>query len=108
MTGPADPGLQAERTSLAWTRTAVALVAVALLVLRVAERLGAAGIGAIAVATVGAVLIVAAHRRRYRRASASLREERGDPAITATIAMSGGAVLLGIVAMAAILGRALR
>lgn len=75
--GPLDPGLQAERTGLAWTRTALAVAANAALVVRsglVADRVAvtAAGIGlgvtAAAVAMIGL--------RRHQRIVQALLDER--------------------------------
>lgn len=62
-----DPGAQNERTSLAWTRTGLALLVASLLAGRfAAARLGPVAVvaGAIAAGTVVAVLYLA--RRRYR------------------------------------------
>ncbi|MFD7730081.1 DUF202 domain-containing protein [Kitasatospora phosalacinea] len=65
-TAPRDPGLQPERTLLAWSRTALVLAADALLVLRTGYVHGLTGLtalgGVLAVAAVG--LYVHGVRRR--------------------------------------------
>ena len=61
-----DPGLQPERTALAWSRTAVGLLANALIALRAAHTDGSRTLAALAVSLVvaaGATLVVAAWRR---------------------------------------------
>ena len=70
---PYDPGLQNERTSLAWTRTALALVVAVLL----AARITLAELGALAVAftifTVPlAIGVLVSASRRYRSAHRAL------------------------------------
>ncbi|HEY9411246.1 MAG TPA: DUF202 domain-containing protein [Jiangellaceae bacterium] len=68
-----DAGAQNERTSLAWTRTGLALLVASLLAGRfAAARLGPVAVvaGAIAAGTVVAVLYLA--RRRYRVGHAAL------------------------------------
>jgi hypothetical protein len=100
-----DPGLQPERTALAWRRTGLAMAVGALAALRIFPALlGAWALipGGIAVLVAGAVL-VAAHRR-YRREHAALLAADTD-----RIALSGGAlpallagatVLFGLAAVA--------
>ncbi len=48
--GPRDPGLQAERTALAWIRTALAILVNAFLALRTAWSTGHALVSALAIA----------------------------------------------------------
>jgi uncharacterized membrane protein YidH (DUF202 family) len=72
--GPYDPGLQPERTLLAWRRTCLALgLSAALAVRFAAETLGpaAAVLGALGIGTALAAYLVSA--RRYRTAQAELR-----------------------------------
>jgi uncharacterized membrane protein YidH (DUF202 family) len=105
VTGPADPPptLPAERTALAWTRTALAYGAVVLLGTRLATdpaRLAVAVVaggaaGAVALATVGAV--------RHRRAEAALATARPVAAPAATATAAALAVLLGLAAAALVL-----
>lgn len=82
MTGLFDPGLQPERTSLAWRRTGLALFAGSLVAARVLpEVLGAwaAVLGFTGVAA-GGLLLYAAHRR-YSRHRAKLLADGDRSAI---------------------------
>jgi putative membrane protein len=102
MTAPApsqifDPGMQPERTALAWRRTALSMAAGSLVAVRVFPAslgLWAAVPAAIAFA-ISVVVFVAAHQR-YRRNHSVLLTER-DP--DTRIALAGGA-LIALVASA--------
>jgi uncharacterized membrane protein YidH (DUF202 family) len=73
-----DVGLQAERTALAWRRTALAIAVGAVGAVRLtAPVLGVAGILLAAVGLVQAVLVAGVAGRRYRIAHQSLKT-RGD------------------------------
>ncbi|MFC7547499.1 DUF202 domain-containing protein [Plantactinospora sp. GCM10030261] len=108
-----DPGLQPERTRLAWRRNALANAVVALLVIRLALGHGVAGAVGAAAALAGWTLVVAVTYRRMagpRRAGSPPRpggsgRDRPDPvpggpalplsaAIAVGYALLGGALLL--------------
>jgi putative membrane protein len=96
VTAPRDPGLQPERTELAWRRTLLALAAGALVSVRVLPAaLGdwtiAAGLGGVVVA--GLLWVLA--RRRHRVVDRVFRDRL--PAS----AMPGGALLLALTAFTA-------
>ncbi|PSL02518.1 uncharacterized membrane protein YidH (DUF202 family) [Haloactinopolyspora alba] len=75
-----DSGAQNERTALAWTRTALALLLAAVLATRLAaEPLGVLAVAFGAVTAPLAVLVLLMARRRYRRAHDALHGERALP-----------------------------
>ncbi|AJW80181.1 DUF202 domain-containing protein [Clavibacter michiganensis] len=87
---PFDPGLQPERTALAWRRTALALVAGSLLGLRVLPTLlGAAGLVVAAAGVVASVAVLATAHRRYRRVHLILTSASAGHGSTA---LPGGAL----------------
>ena len=96
---PWDPGLQPERTALAWVRTGLALTVVSLLLTRLT-----AGSGALALAVglcgmaVGAALVVA-QSRRHRRTDTLLRSGRLRPALGASAGLVVAVVLLAAAAL---------
>ena len=73
MSRPFDPGLQVERTSLAWTRTALALAVAGAVVARLTvDRLGVIAVVLGLVAVGSAVVLGAIAGARHRRVVASL------------------------------------
>jgi len=65
--GTRDPGLQAERTALAWSRTSLAVLANALLVVRsglVSERTTITALGFVLLLAAAAIYLHGAWRRR--------------------------------------------
>lgn len=75
-----DHGAQNERTALAWTRTALALLVGVVLATRLAaEPLGTAAVvfGLVVAPVAAAILLLA--RRRYQRSNEALHAERVLP-----------------------------
>jgi uncharacterized membrane protein YidH (DUF202 family) len=94
-----DPGLQHERTTLAWTRTALAFVVVSLLEARLAQSVG---LLAVALALAGMVLaagLVAQQASRHRRRHNLLKA--GSP-VSAPLAVLGATMLTVVLAAASI------
>lgn len=101
---PWDPGLQAERTTLAWVRTGLALTVVSLLL----TRLTGSGPAGLAVGLCGMVVgatLVMAQSGRHRRNDAWLRSGRLRPAVGASAGLVLAIVLLAASAIALVLVR---
>jgi putative membrane protein len=103
-----DAGLQNERTSLAWSRSALSLLACGLLTARLAaEWHSVAGISTVVLA--GALFGVS-HRsaqRRYVRASRCLDEGQPLPDGRQGAILLGGLLALGVLATLLVIGRLL-
>ncbi|HEY2643248.1 MAG TPA: DUF202 domain-containing protein [Galbitalea sp.] len=111
-----DPGLQPERTALAWRRTALSMCGGALVTFRIfPDLLGGFGFLAAALALGVAATVLVASELRFRRDHAALLEARHHPtAPTNRIPLSGGGlpaltaaavVALGVIAALALILR---
>lgn len=98
-----DPGLQPERTRLAWRRTSLATAIVAVLLLRMAFRVGPVGALPAAGALAGwAACAALAHRRGGRLTQRHPSAAGRTPAVLALI--TAGYAVLGLVLVSTSLG----
>jgi putative membrane protein len=101
-----DPGLQPERTALAWRRTALSMGVGSLAALRILPALfGAWAIAPAAIAVAFSIVILIAAERRYRRDHAALLNSASDriplsggalPALMAAVTLGIGLVAAGV------------
>ncbi|KWW97882.1 hypothetical protein TH66_20985 [Carbonactinospora thermoautotrophica] len=99
-----DPGVQNERTALAWARTALGLTVCALLAARLArthEPRATLAVAFLGTATAGAVLYAAS--RRYRARAADLRAGRPIVAPAAVLGLTATVHALGLATLALLL-----
>ena len=93
-----DAGLQPERTTLAWTRTAASLTVVSLLCLRYVPGsflvVHVVGVSAIIVAA----MIVVTSRRRYEKSSVLVESGLPSPPFLLMFALTSAVVTLAVVA----------
>lgn len=90
-----DPGLQPERTSLAWNRTVVALLVAATTMLRWAHEYPVV-IVVLAVVLIGlALVIVATSASRYRDQAASFGRERAEAKTLSVLLLTACMVIFG-------------
>ncbi|MCT1590947.1 DUF202 domain-containing protein, partial [Kocuria palustris] len=94
-----DPGLQPERTSLAWGRTLLALVVAAALLLRWLPPHGLAAVLPLAAAAVLALGIWLRQGLRYRRGARSVALESSAPDPLEILAISAAVVVLGALSL---------
>lgn len=106
----ADPGLQPERTALAWRRTLLALAVAALVSVRVLPPVlggwtAATGLAGVLVAGV----LWAAAARRSRRSAAAFPHDRGampgGALLAATALLTAGGAVLGLLRLVVLLLR---
>lgn len=100
---PYDPGLQNERTALAWTRTALALLAASAVLARFALDRGEAVAAALGVVPL-ALWVLVLSARRYRMAQRALHTESVLPDAVLPFAMTLLTVLIGLAAFTYALG----
>ncbi|WP_028279835.1 DUF202 domain-containing protein [Arthrobacter sp. H5] len=91
----ADPGLQPERTSLAWGRTMMAMIVASLLFLRWLPAHGWFTVILVLVALATSLAIYASQRIRYSRGAAGLHTGSGRADVGAVFWTSGAVVALG-------------
>lgn len=92
---PVDPGLQPERTTLAWNRTLMAFVIVAAFFLRWGEQHGVVVVGLFGAALAMALSIWATQATRHSRSVRSIQQAQASPNVWPAVALGASVILLG-------------
>ncbi|NDV11027.1 DUF202 domain-containing protein [Rhodococcus sp. IEGM 248] len=91
-----DPGLQPERTTLAWVRTLLGLVTLAMVALRCATHYDYLVLGTASAAVLTAAAILLTQRRRYVRSIQGIVAEKVMADYRAVLATAAVVVALGL------------
>ncbi|MDN5795839.1 MAG: DUF202 domain-containing protein [Intrasporangium sp.] len=100
MSGPTwhdrdDPGLQPERTELAWQRTMISFLAASLLMMRFVDRFGEVVLAMVGVACVSAAYILLGTRRRTRHIAPHFPDAPVPIALSEVLVVTAATLLLG-------------
>ncbi|NLZ56944.1 MAG: DUF202 domain-containing protein [Corynebacterium sp.] len=90
-----DPGLQPERTILAWNRTTVSLAVCTAVILRWANFYGAAILIPVALLVALTMFILVTQRIRYQRQALGLASEMLPPNLIGVVTMTLTLLLFG-------------
>ncbi|MEX5297452.1 DUF202 domain-containing protein [Kocuria sp. CPCC 205292] len=90
-----DPGLQPERTVLAWGRTVLALITAAAVCLRWVSHHGPFVLALFAVAVLTGTAVYLTQRARYARSSSGITAERVAADVRGVLGVTAATVVLG-------------
>jgi uncharacterized membrane protein YidH (DUF202 family) len=90
-----DPGLQPERTTMAWGRTLMSFVVVSAVFLRWIQHHGPFVLALFGLAVLTAGSIYLTQRPRYARSARGVAERRSTPEFVAVLATSCAVAVLG-------------
>lgn len=99
-----DPGLQPERTTLAWARTTVSYTVASAILLRWLPYFGLLMAGLIGLMAAMALSIYLSQQPRYRAAASGLAGGRVKPQLGAVLSMTLSTLFFGVVGILLILG----
>lgn len=99
-----DPGLQPERTALSWTRTAVSMALVSMILLRWAKVYGVWIFVLIGLLLGLSATIYFTQRARYRAGVRGLLENAVPPNILSVVILTSGMLVLGMSGVFFVLG----
>ncbi|WP_346921613.1 DUF202 domain-containing protein [Glutamicibacter creatinolyticus] len=103
-----DPGLQPERTVLAWGRTLISFLVVSAVFLRWLPHDGQSLLVLVGIAALVSGGIFLSQRRRYRRMAQGLEAGRVQADAVAVFATAAATLALGATALVLLLGPLLR
>lgn len=98
-----DPGLQPERTTLAWGRTVMAFMTAAAVCLRWVSHHGIFVLTLFGVAVLTGTAIYLTQRTRYARGSRGIAEEQVRADATGVLSLCSATVLLGVLGISVVL-----
>ena len=100
--GHDDPGLQPERTLLAWRRTLLTLIVVCTIFLRWIPHFGLIALLPIMVSLAASLLIQLALNSRYRKSARGLKSERIPAPLREVVVMGATVMVLSVVGIYAV------
>lgn len=100
-----DPGLQPERTLLAWRRTLMTLLVVCTIFLRWIPHYGLIALLPVSLSLMAGLLIQLALNARYRKSTKGLKQERIPAPFREVVVLGGTVMVLSGVGIYALLSR---
>ncbi|WP_268797312.1 DUF202 domain-containing protein [Pseudomonas huanghezhanensis] len=101
--GHDDPGLQPERTLLAWRRTLMTLIICCTLFLRWIPHFGLWALMPVIVALVASLLVQIGLNARYRKSSKGMRQERIPAPLREVVVLGMTVIVLSLIGAYALL-----